>query len=58
MSISFEVIKTCKRSNARLGKIQTNRGIINTPVFMPVGTNATVKTMAPFELKEVGAEII
>ena len=44
--------------NARLGHIHTQRGIINTPVFIPVGTNATVKAMNPHELKELGAEIL
>jgi len=44
--------------NARLGIITTNRGGINTPAFMPVGTQATVKAMSPDELKEIGAEII
>ncbi|MEK7864597.1 MAG: tRNA guanosine(34) transglycosylase Tgt, partial [Nitrospirota bacterium] len=44
--------------NARLGIISTRRGEINTPAFMPVGTQATVKAMSPEELKEIGAEII
>ena len=44
--------------SARLGKITTDRGVINTPAFMPVGTNATVKAMTPGELKELGAEIV
>ncbi len=44
--------------NSRLGTIQTRRGVINTPAFMPVGTNATVKAMSPEELKDLGAEVI
>jgi len=44
--------------NARLGKIQTTHGVINTPAFLPVGTNATVKAMSQDELRELGAEII
>ena len=44
--------------NARSGQIYTQRGIINTPAFIPVGTNATVKAMNQDELKELGAEII
>lgn len=44
--------------NARLGAIQTSRGIINTPAFMPVGTLGTVKAMSPNELNDIGAEII
>ena len=43
---------------ARAGKIETSRGSIHTPIFMPVGTLGTVKAMAPEELKEIGAEII
>lgn len=44
--------------NARTGVIETSRGNISTPAFMPVGTQATVKAMSPEELKEIGAEII
>ncbi|MBX7148898.1 tRNA guanosine(34) transglycosylase Tgt [bacterium] len=58
MSFKFEVLKTFTDTRARLGKITTPRGIINTPVFMPVGTHATVKSMRPEELKAMGAEII
>jgi len=43
---------------ARLGKIITKRGVINTPAFMPVGTNATVKAMTPGEMKELGTEVL
>lgn len=56
--MKFELFKTAKDSKARLGKITMPRGEIQTPVFMPVGTQATVKGMSPEELKEVGAEII
>ena len=58
MAFEFELLKTCRQSGARLGRFHTPHGIINTPVFMPVGTQATVKTMTPAELKELGAEII
>ncbi|MFA5840103.1 MAG: tRNA guanosine(34) transglycosylase Tgt [Candidatus Margulisiibacteriota bacterium] len=58
MAFSFEIIKKSKKSKARVGKIYTEHGEINTPVFMPVGTQASVKTMAPRELHEIGAEII
>lgn len=44
--------------SARRGVIQTRRGIINTPSFMPVGTHGTIKAMSPDEMKELGAEII
>lgn len=54
----FELLKTAKDSKARLGKITTNHGEIETPIFMPVGTRATVKTMTPDELKKIGSQII
>ncbi|MBQ9314451.1 MAG: tRNA guanosine(34) transglycosylase Tgt [Clostridia bacterium] len=57
--IRYELIKKDKKTGARRGRIYTPHGIIETPVFMPVGTQATVKTMTPDELKEmVGAQII
>ncbi len=55
-NIKYKKIKI--DGNARLGQIHTQRGIINTPAFIPVGTNATVKAMNQDELKELGAEII
>ncbi|MDI6728311.1 MAG: tRNA guanosine(34) transglycosylase Tgt [Thermodesulfovibrionales bacterium] len=45
-------------NKSRTGVIETSRGIIHTPAFMPVGTQGTVKAMSPEELKEIGAEII
>ena len=48
----FELYKKAKDSKARLGKIITDHGEIETPIFMPVGTRATVKTMASEELKK------
>lgn len=54
----FQIIKDDYQTHARLGILQTPHGIINTPVFMPVGTYATVKTCAPYELEALGAEII
>lgn len=58
MAIKFELIKECKQSGARLGKLHTPHGIIETPIFMPVGTQATVKAMTPEELKDMEAQII
>ncbi len=58
MSLEFEITSKCSKTNARTGLMKTRRGSIRTPVFMPVGTQATVKTMTPEELKEIGAEII
>lgn len=58
MAIKYELLKTCKQSGARLGKLHTPHGTIETPIFMPVGTQATVKSMTPEELEELGAQII
>ncbi|MEO1769678.1 MULTISPECIES: tRNA guanosine(34) transglycosylase Tgt [Enterococcus] len=57
-AISYRLIKKEKHTGARLGEIITPHGTFPTPMFMPVGTLATVKTMAPEELKEMGAGII
>ncbi len=56
--VTYELIKTCKQSGARLGRLHTPHGTFDTPMFMPVGTLATVKTMSPEELKEMGAGVI
>ena len=56
--IKYELLHIDKNSGARRGVIHTPHGDINTPVFMPVGTQATVKSMTPEELKEVNAQII
>lgn len=57
-AIRYELLKTCKQTGARLGKVHTPHGSFDTPVFMPVGTLATVKTMSPEELKDMKAGII
>tara|TARA_B100000029_G_scaffold516813_1_gene634873 strand:- start:48966 stop:50117 length:1152 start_codon:yes stop_codon:yes gene_type:complete len=54
--LEFKLINS--DSNARVGRMITPHGIINTPVFMPVGTQATVKTLTPEELERAGAQII
>ncbi len=56
MKIKYELITNDNR--ARLGKLHTNHGTFDTPMFMPVGTLATVKTLTPEELKEVGSAVI
>ena len=58
MPLKFEVLDQARNSAARRGRITLNRGQFETPVFMPVGTQATVKTMTPEELKACGAGII
>lgn len=55
---SYQLLKKSSQCKARLGKIYTKRGIIDTPVFMPVGTQATVKGVATEYLKDSGAQII
>ena len=58
-AITYELKHVCKQTGARRGVIHTPHGDIDTPVFMPVGTQATVKSMTPEELKEdVKAQII
>ena len=57
-AVTYELIKTDSRTKARRGRVTTPHGVIETPVFMPVGTAATVKAMRPEEIKEMGAEIV
>ena len=57
-SFSFKLEKTDSRTRARAGEFTTPHGKVQTPIFMPVGTQATVKCMSPEELKEIGAQII
>ncbi|MBI4324093.1 MAG: tRNA guanosine(34) transglycosylase Tgt [Chloroflexi bacterium] len=54
----FALLKTDPSSRARLGLLQTAHGAIETPVFMPVGTQASIKALDPRELLEMGAQII
>jgi queuine tRNA-ribosyltransferase len=54
----FELLKTDSFTKARLGKLTTVRGVVDTPVFMPVGTQASVKALDPRELREMGTQII
>lgn len=54
----YEIIKECKQTGARIAKLTTPHSVIETPVFMPVGTMASVKALSPEEVKETGAQII
>ncbi len=54
----FELLATDPNSAARRGRLHTRRGVIETPIFMPVGTQGTVKGMLPEQLLDVGAQII
>ena len=56
MQIKYELIK--KDNNARLGKLHTNHGTVETPMFMPVGTLANVKTLTPEQVKATNAGVI
>jgi len=56
--MGFKLLSTDLVTRARRGQLQTRHGVIETPVFMPVGTQATVKATTPAELREVGAQII
>ena len=58
MAITYELIKQCPTTGARAGRITTPHGIFDTPIFMPVGTQATVKSLSPEELTAMGADII
>src|SRR4030042_5073435 len=54
----FKLLHTDSHSRARLGKLSTSHGEIDTPCFMPVGTQGTVKTLSPKELEESRAQIV
>ncbi|HUW63677.1 MAG TPA: tRNA guanosine(34) transglycosylase Tgt [Spirochaetia bacterium] len=58
MALQFTLLKEDPVTGARLGRVTTPHGVIETPAFMPVGTRATVKTLAPEEITAVGAQII
>lgn len=58
MKFKFDLLKKAEGSKARRGRIYTSRGEINTPVFMPVGTQGTVKGLTPKDLKTLDAQII
>ncbi len=59
MAYSFTLEHVCAQSGARAGRIETTHGVIETPIFMPVGTQAAIKGgVLPRDLKEIGAEII
>ena len=58
MKIKYELIKEEKNSKARLGKIKTNYGEVDTPMFMPVGTRAAVKGLTVDQVKECGSGVV
>ena len=54
----FEIIKQSSKSQARVGKIYTPHGIVNTPAFVPVGTNATLKAVTHQQAEQIGVELM
>ena len=56
--VRFELLHVCTQSGARLGRVHTPHGSFDTPAFMPVGTQGTVKSLTPAHLHEIGAQII
>lgn len=58
MAVTIELLKKDPASRARRGRLQTPHGTVETPVFMPVGTQASVKTLNPEEVRDLGARII
>ncbi|MBV9488425.1 MAG: tRNA guanosine(34) transglycosylase Tgt [Verrucomicrobia bacterium] len=56
--MAFQLLATDRTSRGRRGRLQTRHGTVETPVFMPVGTQGTVKATSPAELREIGAQII
>lgn len=58
MSAHFQLLKTDTATAARRGRLQTLHGVVETPIFMPVGTQGTVKAITPVHLRDIGAQII
>jgi queuine tRNA-ribosyltransferase len=58
MSDHFQLLKTDSATAARRGRLRTRHGIVETPIFMPVGTQGTVKALTPQHVRDIGAQII
>ena len=58
MVVNYELVAEDRKTGARAGLLHTPHGVFKTPMFMPVGTQATVKTVTPEELEEMGSQII
>ena len=58
MVVNYELVAEDRKTGARAGLLHTPHGVFKTPMFMPVGTQATVKTVTPEELEEMGAQVI
>ncbi|KAH3797872.1 hypothetical protein DPMN_151461 [Dreissena polymorpha] len=57
-ALSFQIIAECSTTKARVGKMTLPHGVVDTPVFMPVGTQGTLKGMLPEQLKELDCRIM
>ncbi len=57
-SSNFKLLKTCPDTNARAGELVTQHGIVPTPVFLPVASQGTVKTLTPVEVRDIGFSMI
>ena len=57
-ALAFEIAGRCGATAARAGIVRTPHGALHTPVFMPVGTHATVKAVGPDDLEAIGASIV
>ena len=55
---SFRWLKTCPNTQARLGELTTRHGVVTTPVFLPVASQGTVKTLTPEEVKDIGFDMV
>jgi len=55
---SFRLLKTCPDTQARLGELMTRHGVVTTPVFLPVASQGTVKTLTPEEVKNIGFDMV
>src|SRR5438309_1303704 len=58
MSVRWELLSTCAVTGARRGRLHTPHGTVETPAFMPVGTQGTVKTLSSEDLEAIGFELI
>ncbi len=56
--MEFRILHKCRTSRARVGEVTTGHGKFETPIFMPVGTQGSVKSVSPEDMKEVGVKII
>src|SRR4030042_6770077 len=54
----FKILKKSSKSSARLGKLQTQHGVIDTPFFMPIATKGSIKALTAEEMKKLGAQIL